>query len=241
MLKPSDFFDLGDPLAASLFEGCDYVWQALSKLEAKVKEMVGDSQTILGEVMEGAYLGENPIFIDRGALIEPGAYVLGPAYIGKNAVVRHGAFVRENVLMLEGSVLGHASEAKNTIMLARAHAPHFNYIGDSILGSGANLGAGTKLSNLTMVSMKDPATGRRPNLRIGIGDKMYNTGLAKLGAILGDNVQTGCNVVLNPGCLVGPRTIIYANVSLRKGYYEPDCVQKLRQAVEGYNLRTHTS
>ncbi|MFN2188996.1 MAG: hypothetical protein ACK2T3_09540, partial [Candidatus Promineifilaceae bacterium] len=156
---------------------------------------------------------------------------------GADAVVRHGAFIRENVIILEGGILGHASEAKNSIMLHGAHAPHFNYIGDSILGAHVNLGAGTKLSNLTMVSVKDPHTGRRPTLQFIVGERLYDTGLAKLGAILGDDVQTGCNAVLNPGCLVGPRTIIYANVSLRKGYYEPDCVQKLRQAVEGYNLR----
>jgi NDP-sugar pyrophosphorylase family protein len=237
MLKPTNFFDLSDPLAASLFDGCRYVWEALGKLTGHIDRLVGDSHIVLGEVMEGAYIGGGPMVIEEGARIEPGAYVLGPAYIGKNAVVRHGAFIRENVIILEGGILGHASEAKNSIMLHGAHAPHFNYIGDSILGAHVNLGAGTKLSNLTMVSVKDPHTGRRPTLQFIVGERLYDTGLAKLGAILGDDVQTGCNAVLNPGCLVGPRTIIYANVSLRKGYYEPDCVQKLRQAVEGYNLR----
>lgn len=237
MLKPSDFFDLSDPLVAGLFKDCDYVWQALANLEINVERLIKDSRSVLGEVMEGAYLSDRALYIDRGARIEPGAYVLGPAYIGQGALVRHGAFVRENVIMLPGSVLGHASEAKHSIMLPRAHAPHFNYIGDSILGANANLGAGTKLSNLTMMSVKDPATGHRPSLRIAIDELEYDTGLAKLGAILGDDVQTGCNAVLNPGCLVGPRTLIYANVSLRKGYYSPDCILKLRQAVEGYNLR----
>jgi NDP-sugar pyrophosphorylase family protein len=237
MLQPSDFFDLSDPLVKSLFENCDYVWQALANQERNIERLVKNSHTVLGQVMDGAYISDRAIYIEHGARIEPGAYVLGPAYIGRDAVVRHGALVRENVIMMAGSVLGHASEAKNSIMLPRAHAPHFNYIGDSILGADANLGAGTKLSNLTMMSIKDPKTGLRPTLQIGIGERLYDTGLAKLGSILGDDVQTGCNAVLNPGCLIGPRTLIYANVSLRKGYYEPDCVQKLRQAIEGYNRR----
>jgi NDP-sugar pyrophosphorylase family protein len=237
MLHPNDFFDLTNPIAAELFKDCDYVWEALGKLADEVERLVDGSNIVLGEVMDGAFIGDGPLYIAEGARIEPGAYVLGPAYIGPNAVVRHAAFVRESVIMLDGSVLGHASEAKNSIMLPGAHAPHFNYIGDSILGSDVNLGAGTKLSNLTMLSAKDPDTGLRPPLQVTAEERMYDTGLAKLGAILGDQVQTGCNAVLNPGCLVGPRTLIYANVSLRKGYYEPDCVQKLRQAVEGYNLR----
>jgi NDP-sugar pyrophosphorylase family protein len=237
MLLPSDFFDLSDPQVAGLFEDCHYVWQVLDNLEIHVERLIKDSRTVLGEVMDGAFLSDRALFIDKGARIEPGAYILGPAYIGKGAVVRHGALVRENVIMMPGSVLGHACEAKHSLMLPRAHAPHFNYVGDSVLGARTNLGAGTKLSNLTMLSAKDPVSGKRPTLKFTIGEREYDTGLAKLGAILGDDVQTGCNAVLNPGCLVGQRTLIYANVSLRKGYYSPDCLLKLRQAVEGYNLR----
>ena len=106
--------------------------------------------------MPGAHVSDRAVYIAEGARIEPGAYVLGPAYIGPGAVVRHGAFVRENVVMLSGSILGHACEAKHSLMLPRAAAPHFNYIGDSIVGHRVNLGAGTKLSNLTPVSEKDP-------------------------------------------------------------------------------------
>jgi bifunctional N-acetylglucosamine-1-phosphate-uridyltransferase/glucosamine-1-phosphate-acetyltransferase GlmU-like protein len=134
--------------------------------------------------------------------------------------------------MLPGSILGHASEAKHSLLLPRAHAPHFNYIGDSILGHRTNLGAGTKLSNLTLVSEKDPETGRRPTVEIEIDGIQYDTGLAKFGAILGDDAQTGCNAVLNPGCLVGRCTLIYANLSLRKGYYPPYSIVKLRQESE---------
>jgi bifunctional N-acetylglucosamine-1-phosphate-uridyltransferase/glucosamine-1-phosphate-acetyltransferase GlmU-like protein len=139
--------------------------------------------------------------------------------------------VRENVILLPGSILGHASEAKNALFLPEAAAPHFNYVGDSILGHHVNLGAGTKLSNVGILSEKDEETGKRPTIILSIDGTDYDTGLAKFGAILGDHTQTGCNAVLNPGSLVGPRTLIYANLSLRKGYHPPDSIIKLKQNV----------
>ncbi|MCZ7667235.1 MAG: glucose-1-phosphate thymidylyltransferase [Chloroflexi bacterium] len=193
--------------------------------------LVRDEQTILGEVMPGAYLSDRPVYIGEGARIEPGAYVHGPAYIGPGAVVRHGAFVRENVILLDGAILGHASEAKNSLFLPKAAAPHFNYVGDSILGHHVNLGAGTKLSNLGIMSEKDKQTGSRPTIKLTIEVETYDTGLAKMGAVLGDETQTGCNAVLNPGCIIGPRTLVYANLSLRKGYHPADSIIKLRQTV----------
>ena len=135
------------------------------------------------------------------------------------------------VIAGNGCVIGHSTEVKGAILLNRSNAPHFAYLGDSILGHRANLGAGTKLSNLTLVSTRSPETGRRPTLQIRIGDRTYDTGLTKLGAILGDDVQTGCNCVTHPGCLVGPRTLIYANVALRKGYTPSDSLVKLNQAT----------
>lgn len=231
MLQPTDFFDLSDEMTAVFFYNCEYVWQAIGQIGAHVTRLTGDEQTILGEVLPGAYLSDRPIYIAEGARIEPGAYVHGPAYIGPSAVVRHGAFVRENVILLPGAILGHASEAKNALFLPGAHAPHFNYVGDSILGHRVNLGAGTKLSNLTVISEKDTVTGKRPSIQLVIDGKTYDTGLAKFGAILGDDVQTGCNSVLNPGCLVGPHSLVYPNLSLRKGYHPPDSILKLRQSV----------
>ncbi len=232
MLHPSDFFDLSDDLVASLFVDCSYVWQALPRIKEHVSRLTSGEQTILGEVMEGAYVGKRPIFVAAGARIEPGAYLHGPAYIGPGAVVRHGAFVRENVILLANAILGHTSEAKNCIFLPGAHAPHFNYVGDSILGHHVNLGAGTKLSNLGIMSEKDPLTQKRPTIQLLINGTLYDTGLDKLGAILGDGAQTGCNAVLNPGCLVGPHTLIYANTSLRKGYYPSRGIVKLQQSVQ---------
>lgn len=232
MLKPSSFFDLSHPIAADLFSDCKYVWDGISKIEAYVKQLVGDQQTILGTVMPGAHISDRPIYIGEGAVIEPGAYVEGPAWIGPGAVVRHGAFVRENIIMLPKAILGHASEAKNSIFLENAHAPHFAYVGDSILGKNANLGAGTKLSNLTLISEKDKESGKRPTIKLYIDGDVYDTGLAKFGAILGDGTQTGCNSVLNPGCVIGRRCLVYANMSLRKGYYPPESVMKLRQTTK---------
>ena len=201
----------------------------MAQIQRHVARQTEGGRRIDGTIMDGAWLGDAPIVIEAGAVVEPGAYIIGPAYIGAGAVVRHGAYVRENVIMLAGSTLGHASEAKNALFLPGAAAPHFAYVGDSILGHHVNLGAGTKLSNLGILSEKDPATGRRPTIHLTIGDRDYDTGLTKFGAILGDDAQTGCNSVLNPGCIVGPRTLVYANASLRKGYHPADSVIKLRQ------------
>lgn len=232
MLEPTDFFDLSNPVVAELFADCKYVWDAIGKIKEHVARLVGDQQTILGEVMPGAHISDRPIFIGEGARIEPGAYIEGPAWIGSGAVVRHGAFLRENIIMFPKSILGHASEAKNSIFLENAHAPHFAYVGDSILGNDTNLGAGTKLSNLTLISEKDKQSGKRPTIKLNIDGHEYDTGLAKFGAVLGDNTQTGCNSVLNPGCVIGPRSLVYANMSLRKGYYPAESVMKLRQTTK---------
>lgn len=231
MLQPEDFFDLSDSFTASFFAGCDFVWEAIPHIGRHVARLTEAKQVVMGEVMPGAYLSDRAVYIGRDAVIEPGAYILGPAYIGEGVVVKHGAYIRENVILLPGSGLGHSSEAKNSLFLPGAHAPHFNYVGDSILGHQVNLGAGTKLSNLGIMSEKDRLSGKRPSITLSIEDAVYDTGLAKLGAILGDNVQTGCNAVLNPGCLVGPRTMVYANLSLRKGYHPPDSIIKLRQNI----------
>ena len=238
MLKPEDFFDLGDEFVASFFRDVAYVWEAIPYIGEHVARLTAGKQLILGEVMPGATISDRPVFIGENAIIEPGAYVLGPAYIGAGAVVKHGAFVRENAILLPGSSLGHASEVKNSLFLPRAHAPHFNYVGDSILGHDVNLGAGTKLSNLGIVSEKDRLSGKRPNILLEIESEVYDTGMSKLGAVLGDGVQTGCNSVLNPGCLVGPRTLIYANLSLRKGYHPPDSIIKLRQNIRRIDRTT---
>lgn len=233
MLAPTDLFDLSGYAHAKLFEGCSYAWEALARIDEYLREQltstfkpvirssIGSGVTVLGDV-----------YIGRNTVIEPGAYIKGPTIIGDNCQIRQGAYIRGGVILGNKCIVGHATEVKSAIFLDKAQAPHFAYVGDSILGSSVNLGAGTRLANVPIFSVKDPITLERPSIRFRIGDTEIDTGLSKLGAILGDQVQTGCNVVTSPGCIVGSGTRIYALVALEKGYYPPDSIIKLRQLTE---------
>lgn len=232
MTDPTDFFDLTQFEHQDLWRRGDLVWDALKRLHSYLEVLVPPgSIDIQGEISPGATLHGTGIRIGPGTVVEDGAYIAGPAFIGNNCQIRHGAYIRGGVIAGDGSVIGHSSEVKGSILLNRSKAPHFAYVGDSILGHRANLGAGTKLSNLTLISTRNPDTGQRHTLQIRIDNRIYDTGLTKLGAILGDDVQTGCNCVTHPGCLVGPRTLIYANVALRKGYTPSDSLVKLSQTT----------
>jgi NDP-sugar pyrophosphorylase family protein len=238
MLEPKDFFDLEqlDPVAAGLFAGLERVWEALARLQSYLEQWLAGQAAILGHVEAGATLVKpEQIYLGPGARVQAGAYLTGPAYIGPDSEVRHGAYIRGSLLAGAGCVLGHASEFKNAILLPGSAAGHFAYVGDSILGRHVNLGAGTKLANFEMFSEDHKAkTGRRPTIKLPIPGQPtpVDTGLTKLGAILGDEAQTGCNVVTNPGCLIGRGSLVYAGVSLRKGYYGPNQIFKLRQELK---------
>ena len=234
--SPSQFFDLSDPAAADLFAGCEYVWDSLKRLKEIVRAMAGDTTVVRGTVMEGAYVAPSQVYIDEDARVEPGAFVNGPCYVGPGAEVRHGAYIRGSVILLRESIVGHATEAKNSILLPNAKAPHFAYLGDSIMGSRVNLGAGTKLSNLMITSAKDRVSGQRPSIIIPSGGEKYDTGLAKLGAILGDDCQTGCNSVLNPGSILEPGCLVYPNASVSREHYAAGTIIKLRQNIK-YDTR----
>jgi NDP-sugar pyrophosphorylase family protein len=145
------------------------------------------------------------IIVDETATVEAGAYLIGPCYIGPRAVVRSGAYVREHAWICADAVVGHATEVKHAVLLPGAKAPHFNYVGDSILGKGANLGAGTKLSNLRN-------DGGEVHLRHG--DQRIPSGLRKFGAVLGEGVATGCNSVTNPGVVLGCNSIVWPNTTV---------------------------
>jgi len=233
MLKPDDFFDLSNALHRDVFEGAEYAWDALKTLNTYI--MTGFTWDYSpgihadAKVHPSAVINEEKVHVAAGAVVMPHAYIEGPAIIGTGATVGQGAYVRNDVILSPGSIIGHASEAKNALLFEDAHAPHFAYVGDSILGARVNLGAGTKLSNLAMNSAKDPNTGKRPTIVIHVEDTPYDTGLAKLGAILADDVQTGCNTVTNPGTLVGKGALIYALASTRKGYIPPRSILKVRQ------------
>ncbi|MBZ0308543.1 MAG: glucose-1-phosphate thymidylyltransferase [Anaerolineae bacterium] len=236
MLTAKDFFDLSEALHAAAFNDTEFVWDALKTLSDYIQYCFAhdfppgihpDAQ-----VHPTAVVNEKQVYVGPGAKIAPHAYVEGPAIISAGASVVQGAYVRQDVVLSPGAVLGHTSEAKNSLFLEDAHAPHFAYVGDSILGIGVNIGAGTKLSNLAVSSAKDPVTGKRPTIKIRIGEEEFDTGLAKMGAILGDEAQTGCNTVTNPGVLIAPRTLVYAMASVRKGYYPPDSILKIVQTQE---------
>ncbi len=241
MLKPSDFFDLEGFEFRALFDGVEYVWAALNRVGPFALEYImsvdGDS-TIFGTVMDGAWVDDAAaVVIGEGTVVEPGAFIQGPAIIGRNCQIRNGAYIRGDVVIGNNCIVGHSTELKNCIMIDTAQAPHFAYVGDSILGRGANLGAGTKLSNVPVSSCKCPETGKRPSIKIKIGDKEYDTGLPKFGAVIGDNCQIGCNVVTNPGTLIGKNTLVYPNLSLKKGLYPGNQVIKLRQDVDAVERR----
>jgi NDP-sugar pyrophosphorylase family protein len=220
MLKPEDFFELKDFAHRDIFLDLEYVWDVLKRLSEYITSVIKPG--IHGTAMGGTYLVGEKIQIGRGSVVEPGAYIAGPTIIGKNTIVRHGAYIRGNVIIGNHCIVGHTSELKGVILLNGSLTPHFNYVGDSVLGNNVNLGAGTKLSNLKIT---------KDIVNVKIADEIYDTGLRKFGAILGDRVETGCNSVLNPGTLVGPGSLIYPNATV-SGYVPPDSIVKLRQTLE---------
>lgn len=235
MLRPEDFFDLNGLEFRAVFDGCEKVWEALLNVGRFVLQYITSldpEEMIRGKVMPGAYIDDrDAVVIGEGTTVEPGVFIMGPAIIGRNCQIRHGAYIRGDVIVGNNCIVGHSSELKNCIMLDTAQCPHFAYVGDSILGRNVNLGAGTKLSNVPVVSVKDPTTGKRPSVKVTIDNVEYDTGLQKFGAVIGDGCQIGCNVVTNPGCLIGKNTLVYPCTSLRKGYYPPNSIIKLSQDI----------
>ena len=213
-----DFFNFSEIFQKELFttkSPFDLVGGGLKDFIGKLLTELGveNEPIIHGNVDKGAVI-EGRVYIAKGAKVGPTAFICGPTFIGPDAEVRHGAYIRGNVYVGERAVVGHATEVKGSIFLDDAKAGHFAYVGDSILGRNVNLGAGTKLANLKLkgdeVSVKCPKT-----------DQLVKTGHRKLGAIIGDNAQTGCNAVLSPGTLLLPKTLVMPCVhyhgTLKKG------------------------
>jgi NDP-sugar pyrophosphorylase family protein len=192
--KIKNMYNLEETIAKELFIGADYPWEVLPKISAFITEL---GQTLPEEEYEK--VGEN-VWIARSAKVAPTAFINGPAIIGKEAEVRHCAFIRGNAIVGEHAVVGNSTELKNVVLFNRVQVPHYNYVGDSILGYKAHMGAGSITSNVksdkTLVVVKDK-------------EEQIATGLKKFGAMLGDEVEVGCNSVLNPGTVVGPHTNIY--------------------------------
>jgi len=203
MFKPADLFDLSQTEHAAIFDGCQFAWDALKKIEGYI---TANLKPVLHNHCEGrAFIGEE-VFIGEGTVVEDGVMIKGPAIIGNNCRIRHNAYIRENVILGDGCVVGNSSELKNSLLFNGAVAPHFNYIGDSILGHKAHLGAGVKISNYKLFP---------GNIEVEVDGQPFDTGLRKFGALLGDGVEIGCNAVLNPGSIVGPGAVIYPNVFWR--------------------------
>jgi NDP-sugar pyrophosphorylase family protein len=219
MFKPADLFDLSQSEHAGIFEGCEYAWSVLSKIQDYLSRNLRPG---LHNRCEGvAFIGEK-VFIGEGTVVEDGAMIKGPAIIGRNCEIRHNAYIRDNVIIGDNCMIGNACEVKNSFLFNNAVAPHFNYIGDSVLGFKAHLGAGVKISNFKLVP---------GNILVHVEGKVLDTGMRKFGALLGDNVEVGCNAVLNPGSVIGRAAVVYPNVNWR-GVLGPRMIAKNRSNVE---------
>lgn len=208
LVKTKDLYSCTLPHLVDLFDECEYPWEMLPKIKELAKKLVSEG-------LEGYTLFKDGVLIGKDVKIYPTATIEGPAVIGHGTEIRPGAFIRGSVIVGENCVIGNSSELKNCILLNKVQAPHYNYIGDSILGNKAHTGAGVILSNLK-------SDGK--NIVIH-GDTDYETGLRKIGGILGDGTDIGCGSVLNPGTVIGKNTSVYPLTSLR-GVFPADCIVK---------------
>lgn len=202
--SPHLFFSLKRYAHAALWKEGLPVWSALLELEAYFLNY--KEYKIEIEIPPGVHLAKPEcISIGKGTILEPGVFIQGPCILGKECVIRHGAYLRGGVIGGDRCAIGHSAEIKGSILLDQANATHFTYVGDSILGNGVNLGAGVKCANLRL---------DRKEITIKTKQEKIKTGLRKMGAILGDLCQVGCNSVLNPGTIIGPQTLCPALVSI---------------------------
>ena len=219
MFKPTDLFDLSQTEHAALFEGCEYSWDTLKRLSAYVAAQV---RSELHNRCDGrAYIGEK-VFIGPGTRLEDGVMIKGPAIIGCNCQIRHNAYIREDVIVGNGCVVGNACELVRSVLFDGCQVPHFNYVGDSILGHKAHLGAGVILSNFKSLA---------GNVTVELDGKPFDTGLRKFGALVGDGVEVGCNAVLNPGSIIGRGAVVYPGVNWR-GTLPANMIAKNKAQIE---------
>ena len=219
MFKPADLFDLSQTEHAALFDGDEYAWEALRKIKDYLKTNMRPG--LKNRCGGTAYIGEQ-VSIGAGTVVEDGAMIKGPAIIGRNCQIRHNAYLREDVIVGDNCVVGNSCELKNVFMFNHCQVPHFNYVGDSILGHKTHLGAGVKVSNVKL---------DRTNVTVEMDGKPFDTGLRKFGALLGDGSEIGCNAVLNPGSILGRGAIIYPNVNWR-GILPANMIAKNKAGVE---------
>ena len=218
MFKAADLFDLAQTEHAAIFDGCEYAWDALKKIEPYLAKVTKQNPP---PRFPGASIGER-VIIGAGTTVEPGAMIIGPAIIGKNCRIRHNAYLRENVIIGDDCVVGNSSELKNALLFNGAQVPHFNYVGDSSLGHKAHLGAGVKISNVKLFP---------GNIEVEVDGVPRDTGLRKFGALLGDGAEAGCNAVLNPGSILGRGAVVYPNVFWR-GILPANMIAKNKSEIE---------
>jgi bifunctional UDP-N-acetylglucosamine pyrophosphorylase / glucosamine-1-phosphate N-acetyltransferase len=228
MFKPTDLFDLSQTDHAALFEGCEHAWEALKKIK---DYLAAHLKPELRNRCQGvAFIGED-VFIGEGSEVEDGVMIKGPAIIGKNCQIRHNAYLRENVILGDQCVVGNSTELKNVLFFNQAVAPHFNYLGDTILGCKAHLGAGVKISNVKVVP---------GNVTVEVDGQPFDTGLRKFGALVGDRSEIGCNAVLNPGSIIGRGAVVYPNTNWR-GILPAHMIAKNKAEVQVEVLRVRTT
>ncbi|MCE0498270.1 MAG: UDP-N-acetylglucosamine diphosphorylase [Methylacidiphilales bacterium] len=203
VFAPADFFDLKQTDHAAIFHGVIQAWEVVPKLKSYLEENLVPAN--LGRVLGESEIGKN-VFIGKDTVIEPGVYIKGPAWIGPDCEIRHGAYIRENVIIGAGSVIGNSVEIKNSFLFNECQAAHFNYVGDSVLGKQVHLAAGVIVSNLKLTG---------DFITVRTKEKIVSTGLRKFGALIGDNTEIGCNAVLNPGSILGRRSLVYPGVIWR--------------------------
>lgn len=209
-MKISQMFDLSQTIASKLFEGAEYGWEVLPKIKDFILELGPTlSKEEYDEVSEH-------VWIAKSATVAPTACINGPVIIGKNAEIRHCAYIRGNAIVGEGAVVGNSTELKNVVIFNTVQVPHYNYIGDSVLGYKAHFGAGSITSNI-----KSDHT----NVTIAYKGEKLGTGLRKIGAIVGDYVEIGCNSVLNPGTVIGKHTNVYP-LSMVRGFVPENSIYK---------------
>ena len=209
-LMIKSLFDLRETIAADIFSDCTYPWEVLSKIKSEILKIgAGLSSEEYNKV------GED-VWIAKSAKVAQTASITGPVIICKDAEIRHCAFIRGSAIVGEGAVVGNSTELKNVLLFNKVQVPHYNYVGDSILGYKAHMGAGSITSNVksdkTLVSVR-------------AGELTIKTGLKKFGAILGDHVEVGCNSVLNPGTVIGRNANIYP-LSMVRGYVPEASIYK---------------
>ena len=219
-VKASDFFELPASLAAfrPFFAPEVPPWEWLKQIGAALAEFTEPLREPAAPA--GVHL-EGRIHIDPSVALPSYATIIGPAWIGAGTQIRPGAFVRGNVIVGEGCVLGNACEFKNCLLMDGVQAPHFNYVGDSIMGNRAHLGAGAICSNLRL---------DRAEVGVQLPSGWVSTGLRKFGAILGDDSEVGCNAVLNPGTLLGRRSLVMPTVAFG-GVLPPATIARVRHQV----------